>query len=96
MSLLQNNTEALNRLRGLDKAALEAIFGTWTSAPRVLGALYNADTEGMKNILLHANPAGVIAGLKIAAVLCDAEDAVLVVREELIRSSWKRMPVLWI
>ena len=83
MSLLQNNTEALNRLRGLDKAALEAIFGTWTSAPRVLGALYNADTEGMKNILLHANPAGVIAGLKIAAVLCDAEDAVLVVREEL-------------
>ena len=83
MSLLQNNTEALNRLRGLDKAALEAIFGTWTSAPRVLGALYNADTEGMKNILLHANPAGVIAGLKIAAVLCDAEDAVLVVREDL-------------
>lgn len=82
MSLLQNNTEALNRLRGLDKAALEARFGCWAGAPRVVGALYNADTDGMKNILLHANPAGVVAGLKIAALLTGAADAVLVVREE--------------
>lgn len=82
MSLLQNNTEALNRLRGLDKAALEEIFGTWQPAPRVVGALYNADTDGMKNILLHANPAGVVAGLKIAATLTGAADAVLVVRED--------------
>jgi len=37
----------------------------------------------MKNILLHANPAGVVAGLKIAAVLTGAADAVLVVREDL-------------
>ena len=83
MSLLQNNTEALNRLRGLDKTALEAVFGCWDAAPRVVGALYNADTDGMKNILLHANPAGVVAGLKIAAVLTGAADAVLVVREDL-------------
>ena len=82
MSLLQNNTEALNRLRGLDKAALESIFGTWQPAPRVVGALYNADTDGMKNILLHANPAGVVAGLKIAATLTGTADAVLVVRED--------------
>lgn len=33
MSLLQNNTEALNRLRGLDKTALEAVFGCWDAAP---------------------------------------------------------------
>lgn len=83
MSLLQNNTEALNRLRALDKTALEGIFGVWDAAPRVVGALYNADTDGMKNILLHANPAGVVAGLKIAATLCGAADAVLVVREDL-------------
>ena len=83
MSLLQNNTEALNRLRSLEKAALEGIFGSWDAAPRVVGALYNADTDGIKNILLHANPAGVVAGLKIAAVLTGAADAVLVVREDL-------------
>lgn len=83
MSLLQNNTEALNRLRALDKTALEGIFGAWDAAHRVVGALYNADTDGMKNILLHANPAGVVAGLKIAALLTGADDAVLVVREDL-------------
>ena len=83
MSLLQNNTEALNRLRGMDKKALEAVFGVWESAPRVVGALYNADTESRKQVLVHANPAGVVAGLKIAALLTGAADAVLVVREEM-------------
>ncbi len=83
MSLLQNNTEALNRLRGMDKKALEAVFGVWKSAPRVVGALYNADTESRKQVLVHANPAGVVAGLKIAALLTGAADAVLVVREEM-------------
>ena len=83
MSLLQNNTEALNRLRTMDKAAVQDLFGSWDTAPRVVGALYNADTDGMKNILLHANPAGVVAGLKIAALLTGAADAVLVVREDL-------------
>ena len=80
MSLLQNNTEALNRLRGMDKKALEAVFGVWKSAARVVGALYNADTESRKQVLVHANPAGVVAGLKIAALLTGAADAVLVVR----------------
>ena len=37
----------------------------------------------MKSVLLHANPAGIAAGLKIACVLCGAADAVLVTREEL-------------
>ena len=83
MSLLQNNTEALNRLRGMDKKALEAVFGVWESAARVVGALYNADTESRKQVLVHANPAGVVAGLKIAALLTGAADAVLVVREEM-------------
>ena len=83
MSLLQNNTEALNRLHGMDKKALEAVFGVWESSPRVVGALYNADTESRKQVLVHANPAGVVAGLKIAALLTGAADAVLVVREEM-------------
>ena len=62
MSLLQNNTEALNRLRGLDKAALEEIFGVWEPAGRVVGALYNADTEGMKNICCTRIPRGLRRG----------------------------------
>ena len=45
MSLLQNQTEALNRLRGLDKAALEAIFGVWEPSPRVVGAPKNAEAK---------------------------------------------------
>ena len=84
MSLLQNNTEALNRLRKITKAELEGMFGTMAPVNgKVVGALYNADTDGMKNILLHANPAGLMAGLKIAAVLTGASGAELVVREEL-------------
>lgn len=80
MSLLQNNTEALNRLRRCSKEELETIFGTMEPVNgAVVGALYNADTEGMKNILLHANPAGIIAGLKIAALLTGAKEAQLVV-----------------
>ena len=38
---------------------------------------YNADTDSRKQVLVHANPAGVVAGLKIAALLTGAADAVL-------------------
>lgn len=83
MSLLQNNTDALNRLRRCSREELEAVFGSMKPVTgAVVGALYNADTEGMKNILLHTNPAGVIAGLKIAALLTGAERAELVVNCE--------------
>lgn len=83
MSLLQNNTDALNRLRRCSREELEAVFGSMEPVTgAVVGALYNADTEGMKNILLHTNPAGVIAGLKIAALLTGAERAELVVNCE--------------
>lgn len=64
MSLLQNNTDALNRLRRCSREELEAVFGSMEPVTgAVVGALYNADTEGMKNILLHGNPAGVIRRL---------------------------------
>lgn len=83
MSLLQNNTDALNRLRRCSREELEAVFGSMEPVTgAAVGALYNADTEGMKNILLHGNPAGVIAGLKIAALLTGAERAELVVNCE--------------
>lgn len=83
MSLLQNNTDALNRLRRCSREELEAVFGSMEPVTgAVVGALHNADTEGMKNILLHGNPAGVIAGLKIAALLTGAERAELVVNCE--------------
>lgn len=86
MSLLMNNTDALVQLRGCDRARLEELFGTMAPVSgRVVGALYNADTEGMKNMLLHTNPAGVVAGLKIAALLTEASGAELVVRCEVDR-----------
>lgn len=76
MSLLQNQTGALNRLRRCSKEELEKIMGSMEPVSGfVVGALYNADTEGMKQVLLHVNPAGVIAGLKIAAVLTGAKGA---------------------
>lgn len=80
MSLLQNHTEALNRLCNITPEELERQLGGMDPVSgRVVGALYNADTEGMKNVLLQSNPAGVIAGLKIAALLTGAKGAELVV-----------------
>ena len=88
MSLLMNNTDALVQLRGCNRAQLEELFGTMAPVSgRVVGALYNADTEGMKNMLLHTNPAGVVAGLKIAALLTGASGAELVVRCEVDRQT---------
>lgn len=88
MSLLMNNTDALVQLRSCDRARLEELFGTMAPVSgRVVGALYNADTEGMKNMLLHTNPAGVVAGLKIAALLTGASGAELVVRCEVDRQT---------
>lgn len=83
MSLLHNNTDALNRLRRCTKEELELIFGTMEPITgSVVGALYNCDTDGRKNLLLHSNPAGIVAGLKIAALLTGAAGAELIVRCE--------------
>lgn len=79
MSMLQNNTDALVKLREMDTAALEALFGP--QAPvhgTIVGALYNSDTDGMKSVLLHGNPAGVVAGLSILTRLTGAAGAELV------------------
>ena len=67
MSLLANNTDALARVAGLDRSAIEEKAGTLPETEgRVLAALYNADTEGKMNMLLHSNPAGIVAGLAVA------------------------------
>ena len=84
MSLLQNHTDALTGLRQADKQSLEAQFGAMPQTDgRVVGALYNSDTESRKGVLARVNPAGIVAGLKIAATLTGAKGAVLIVRGEI-------------
>lgn len=79
MALLRNQADALVKVQSINKDALEEIFGTWEPVEgKVVGALYNADTDGSKQVLLHSNPAGVITGLKIAAVLTGAKGAIIV------------------
>lgn len=79
MSLLSNMAEALVKLQSMDQAKLMEIYGEASKVQgNVVGALYNSDTDGMKYSLLHTNPAGVIAGLKIAMELTGAKGAVIV------------------
>ena len=57
MSLLRNQTDALALAAQLDKAALEKRLGTLPAVEgSIVGALYNADTEGKMNMLLYSNP----------------------------------------
>lgn len=61
MSLLSNNIEALTLAGKMGRTALEEKLGAVPKTEgRILGALYNADTEGRMNMLLHTNPAGII------------------------------------
>lgn len=84
MALLRNQADALVKVQSINKDALEEIFGVWEPVEgKIVGALYNSDTDGRKKVLLHTNPAGVITGLKIAAVLTGASGAVLVTDDEL-------------
>lgn len=46
----------------------------------IVGALNNADTEGMLNILAKANPAGLVAGLSVLAKAVGVEQVLLVLR----------------
>ena len=79
MSLLSNNTEALALAGRLGRDELAAKPGTLPETEgKVLGALYNADTEGKMNMLLHSNPAGIVAGLAAAVKLSGAKGAILV------------------
>lgn len=76
--LLTNNAQALVKLKAMNKAELEAVFGTREAiSGSVVGALRNQDTIGRKLCLLDSNPAGVIAGLKILTVLTGAQGAIL-------------------
>ena len=79
MSLLTNNTEALAMVSGMTLAELEERLGTLPRTEgRVLGALYNGDTEGRMNMLLHTNPAGIVAGLAAAVKLSKAQGGVII------------------
>lgn len=79
MSLLSNNSEALAMAGRLSQAELETKLGRLPETEgRVLAALYNADTEGKMNMLLHTNPAGIVAGLAAAVKLSGAKGAVLI------------------
>lgn len=83
MTQIRNHSEALVKVQSMDAAQLEAVFGKMPAVSgKVVGALYNSDTDGMKNVLLHTDPAGIMTGLKIAAVLTGAAGAVLVVNCE--------------
>lgn len=78
--LMNNNAEALVRAGKASKAELENLFGAHPPvAGKIVGALYNSDTAGAKNALLHSNPAGIVAGLKILSVLTGAQGAQLCV-----------------
>ncbi len=80
MSMLKNQADALVKVQNMSAGDLEELFGAFAPVKgKVAGALYNSDTDGMKNVLLHSNPAGVLTGLKIAAVLSGAQGAVLIV-----------------
>lgn len=79
MSLLSNNIEALTLAGKMGRTALEEKLGAVPKTEgRILGALYNADTEGRMNMLLHTNPAGIIAGMAAAVKLSGAQGGVLV------------------
>ena len=78
--LLKNNAQVLVRVETASKAELEKLFGPQEPVEgKVVGALYNADISGVKNALLHSNPAGLVAGLKILCILTGAQAAALIV-----------------
>ena len=76
--LLTNNAQALVKLKAMNKADLEAVFGAREAISGfVVGALRNQDTIGRKLCLLDSNPAGIVAGLKILTLLTGAQGAQL-------------------
>lgn len=80
MSLLVNNSEALVLAASMDAGQIREKIGDLPVCEgRILGALYNTDTAGAMNMLLHSNPAGIIAGMAAAAKVSRAQGGVLVV-----------------
>ncbi len=83
MSLLHNNTKALELVCSLSVEELAARFGPREPvAGRVAAAIRNSDTERRKECLLRLNPAGIVAGLKVLTLLTGAEGAVIVTPAE--------------
>lgn len=80
MSLLVNNSEALVLAAKSDKnSILEKTGPVSRTEGRVTGALYNTDTDGAMNLLLHSNPAGIVAGLTAAVKISGAAGGTLIV-----------------
>lgn len=80
MSLLINNSEALAVVKKFDKQDIEKKLGLFELVKgRIAGALYNADTQETMNMILHSNPAGIVAGLSAIVKATNASGAVLIV-----------------
>ena len=83
MSLLNNNTKALELVSKLSREELAARLGSREAVSGfVTASIRNTDTERRKEQLLHLNPAGIVAGLKALTVLTGAQGAVIVTLAE--------------
>ncbi|NLV50178.1 MAG: 4Fe-4S binding protein [Clostridiales bacterium] len=90
--MLSDNREALVRVKSFSPDKIRELvscaylygkpgtLGSLLNRPyrAVLGALYNADTDGELSRLGEMNPHGIVAGLSAAAALCGAGESVLV------------------
>ena len=83
MSLLNNNTKALELVSKLSREELAVRLGSREAVSGfVTASIRNTDTERRKEQLLHLNPAGIVAGLKALTVLTGAQGAVIVTLAE--------------
>ena len=83
MSLLNNNTKALELVSKLSREELAARLGSREAVSGfVTASIRNTDTERRKERLLSLNPAGIVAGLKALTVLTGAQGAVIVTLAE--------------
>lgn len=79
MSLLSNNTKALELVSALSLEALKEILGVREQVKgSVTASVWNSDTERRKEELLEKNPAGIVAALKALTVLSGAKGACIV------------------
>lgn len=79
MSLLKDNTEALNIVAALSGDDLRSLIGDFPKVNgKVVCVLYNEDIEGSLNILLKSNPAGIVTGLAAIVKITGAKGALII------------------
>ncbi len=79
MSLFVNNADALQLVHKLSLDEIEERIGAFPKTEgKIVGALYNTDTDGRMNMLLHSNPAGIVAGLAAVARVTGSDGALLI------------------